>query len=79
MKGLFYNCSSLISLPDISKWNTDKVKSYSGIFYNCLSLLFFINIFNWKLNNDSKANQIFENCFTFKINDDFTNTNCTIL
>ena len=26
MSGMFFNCSSLSSLPDISKWNTNKVK-----------------------------------------------------
>ena len=29
---MFYECSSLISLPDISKWNTSKVKDMSFMF-----------------------------------------------
>ena len=32
MSNMFYNCSSLISLPDISKWNTKNVTNMSGIF-----------------------------------------------
>ena len=35
---LFYNCSSLISLPNISKWNTKNVKDMSCLFSGCISL-----------------------------------------
>ena len=34
----FYNCVSLKSLPDISKWNTSNVFDMSGMFANCSSL-----------------------------------------
>ena len=33
MSDMFYKCSSLSSLPDISKWNTNKVTDMSCIFY----------------------------------------------
>ena len=36
---LFYNCQSLLYLPDISKWNVGNVKDMSYMFYNCRSLL----------------------------------------
>ena len=39
MSSMFYNCSSLSSLPDISKWNTNNVTDMSRMFYNCSSLL----------------------------------------
>ena len=29
---MFYNCLSLLSLPDISKWNTDNVIDMNGVF-----------------------------------------------
>ena len=32
MSNMFYGCNSLISLPDISKWNTSNVKSMSDMF-----------------------------------------------
>ena len=35
---MFYECSSLKSLNDISKWNTNKLNNIGGLFYNCLSL-----------------------------------------
>ena len=51
MNGMFSNCWSLISLPDISKWNTDNVKNINGIFLNCESLLFIPDIYKWNTNN----------------------------
>jgi len=38
MNGLFSNCSSLISLPDISKWNVSNVNNMLGLFKKCSSL-----------------------------------------
>ena len=35
---MFYGCSSLSSLPDISKWNTNNVKDMRYMFYGCSSL-----------------------------------------
>ena len=35
---MFYGCSSLLSLPDISKWNTNKVTNMSDMFFECSSL-----------------------------------------
>ena len=35
---MFYECESLISLPDISKWNTKNVSNMVGMFYECKSL-----------------------------------------
>ena len=35
---MFYNCSLLISLPDISKWNIDNIRDISYMFYYCSSL-----------------------------------------
>ena len=36
--GMFYECSSLKLLPDISKWNTNNVTDMSYLFYKCSSL-----------------------------------------
>ena len=35
MSSMFYEYSSLSSLPDISKWNTNNVTDMSGMFYGC--------------------------------------------
>ena len=39
MRYMFEGCSSLSSLPDISKWNTNNVTNMSSMFYECSSLL----------------------------------------
>ena len=39
MSEMFYYCSSLSSLPDISKWDTSNVTNMSFMFYGCKSSL----------------------------------------
>ena len=39
MNCIFKDCSSLISLPDISKWDTSKVKKIYDMFEGCFGLL----------------------------------------
>ena len=39
MNKIFSNCSSLISLPDIYKWNLSNVKEKDYIFEEFLNLL----------------------------------------
>ena len=51
MYGLFYECSSLKSLPDISKWNTNNVTDMSCLFYKCSSLKSLPDISKWNTNN----------------------------
>ena len=73
MRNMFYNCLSLSSLPDISKWNTNNINNMRGMFYNCLSLLSFFN----SLDNKSEIIQS-DLSFSFRgfeeneINDDET-------
>ena len=47
MIGAFYNCSKLISLPDISKWNINKVKNIDKMFFGCSSLKSMPDISRW--------------------------------
>ena len=46
MSGMFYKCESLISLPDISNWNTMNVTNMVGLFYECSSLISLPDISN---------------------------------
>ena len=48
MRRIFYNCKSLVSLPDITKWNTTNVTNISLKFYNCKSLVSLPDISKWK-------------------------------
>ena len=45
---MFSDCSSLSSLPDIIKWNTNNVINMKKMFTNCLSLLSFFNRLDYK-------------------------------
>ena len=38
MSYMFCECSSLLILPDISKWNTNNVNNMNNMFYGCISL-----------------------------------------
>ena len=46
MIGMFNDCNSLITLPDISKWNTSNVTDMNEMFYNCNSLITLPDISN---------------------------------
>ena len=60
---IFLNCRTLISLPDLSKWNIKNIKYMTSAFNNCISLISLPDISNWKNNavndtNISKGNII---------------------
>ena len=59
MNGLFYKCSSLTSLPDISKWNTENVTDIGCIFNGCSSLSKLPDISKWNTENVTDMNGIF--------------------
>ena len=62
MKDMFYGCSSLLSLPDISKWNTSDVIDISGMFYNCSSLTSFLDISKWNTFNATNMKSMLFGC-----------------
>ena len=59
MSEMFYNCRSLVVLPDISKWNVKKVKDMSRMFSGCVSLTSFPNILNWNINYSVNTTDMF--------------------
>ena len=59
---MFYNCLSLLSLPDISKWNTNNITNMSYMFYNCSSLLSLPDISKWNTNNVTNMSGMFMWC-----------------
>ena len=63
MNGMFAGCSSLISLPDLSKWNTEKVTYIHGMFYKCNSLISLPNLYKWNTNNVEDISEMLEGCF----------------
>ena len=60
MSSMFNNCSSLKSLPDISKWDIRNVTDMCEMFHNCSSLTSLPEISNWVLNKKLKKKKMFE-------------------
>ena len=56
---MFDGCSSLSSLPDISKWITNNVTDMSCMFNGCSSLSSIPNISNWNTNNVTDMTEMF--------------------
>ena len=65
---MFFKCSSLLSLPDISKWNTNNVTDINGIFNYCSLLLSLPDISKWNTNKVKIMNGMFDNCSSLLYN-----------
>ena len=59
---MFYDCSSLSSLPNISKWNTKNVTNMGGMFYGCESLSSLPDISYWNTSNVTNMSEMFRGC-----------------
>ena len=62
MSYMFCFCSSLNSLPDISKWDTKNVTNMSYMFGGCNSLESFPDISKWELNKNLYKKYMFYEC-----------------
>ena len=62
MSNMFNECSSLLSLPDISKWSTNKVTNMSYIFYGCSLLSSLPDISIWNTYNVTSISCMFKEC-----------------
>ena len=56
---MFIECYSLISLPDISKWQTSKLGEVNQIIGGCYSLISLPNLTKWE---KTKIKDICHNC-----------------
>ena len=72
---MFYNCESLLSLPDLSKLITNEVTNMSYIFFNCKSLTSFPDISKWNTNKVTDMSYIFSNCESLLSLPDLSNWN----
>ena len=61
MSDIFSDCISLISLPDISKWDTKNVKQIDGIFAFCSKLSFLPDISKWDTSKIENMKECFLN------------------
>ena len=67
LSGMFYGCSSLLSLPDISKWNLSKVVNISGMFCGCTSLTYIPTISKWDTSKINNMSIVFAECKSLEI------------
>ena len=56
---MFTDCSSLESLPDISRWDTSKATGISQIFSYCTSLKSLPDISRWNTSSVTSMNDMF--------------------
>ena len=66
LNGSFVECSSLITLPNIPKWNTENVTDISGMLYQCNSLISLPDISKWMTNNVINMYSLFSECLSLK-------------
>ena len=66
MSYMFYNCSSLISLPDISNLDTKNVTNMEGMFSGCSLLKSLPDISKWNTKNVNDMSYIFSRCSSLK-------------
>ena len=59
---MFSECELLLSLPDISKWNTNNVSDMRCMFSESSSLSSLPDISKWNINNVIYMNNMFYNC-----------------
>ena len=62
MSFMFYDCSSVLNLPDMSKWNTSNVENMKYMFYNCASITSMPDISRWNTTNVKFMNNMFGKC-----------------
>ena len=61
MSGMFESCKSLVSLPDLSKWNIKNADDMKNMFKNCISLAYLPDLDRINYN---KTNSIVSGCFS---------------
>ena len=75
MSFMFNECSSLISLPNISKWITNNVTHMNSMFDGCSSLSSLPDISNLNTNNVIDMSYMFYRCSSLSSLPDISNCN----
>ena len=66
MSCIFYECSSLLSIPDISKWNTSNIINMNYLFGKCKNIENIPDISNQNTSNVKYMQGIFMECKSLK-------------
>ena len=56
---MFLGCESILSLPDLSKWDINNTINISWIFSGCSSLTYLPNISKWNNYKTNKTESLF--------------------
>ena len=67
MSYMFNDCSSLLSIHDISEWNTNNVNDMSYMFGGCSLLEFLPDLSKWNTNNVTNMSFMFFTMYFIKI------------
>ena len=62
MSYMFYNCTSLLEIYGIDKWDTSSVTNMSNLFYYCNNLKNLPDISKWNTKNVINMNNMFSGC-----------------
>ena len=62
MSYIFSECEFLISLPNISEWDTFNIINMNSIFSGCKSLTFISDISKWNISNVNNISYMFYEC-----------------
>ena len=72
---MFYNCTSLYSIPDISKWETKNMQNIELMFSNCSSLISLPDLSKWDTNNLKNMKGLLSDCISLSLCPDITKWN----
>ena len=75
MSHMFHGCKELVSLPNISNWNTNNVTNMRYMFSGCSSLTSLPDISNWNINNVTDMSNMFSGCSSLISLPDISNWN----
>ena len=64
MSGIFTNCKSLISLPDISEWDFKNVTDMSTMFSYCENIVTLPDISKWDISKVINMSGLFSHCIS---------------
>ena len=56
---MFKNCVSLVTLPDISNWNTNSLIDTSRMYHGCFSLISLPDLSKWNTHKVTDMNCMF--------------------
>ena len=66
MSYMFCECSSLVNIDNIHKWNTIKVTKMNNMFSGCKSLISLPDISDWNISEVKNLNYMFSGCVSLQ-------------